>query len=86
MCSSTEINIEVAALKALIPVGPWAVKTKQLIQFAIEELTDGVDKTADEFFELTPGHQEHIHMVWEWKTGQSDEKPSVGWGSLVART
>ena len=86
MRSSTEINIEVAALKALIPVGPWAVKTKQLIQFAIEELTDGIDKTADEFFKLTLGQQEHIHMAWEWKTGQSDEKPSASWGSLVART
>ena len=86
MRSSTEITLEISALKALTPVGSWAVKTKQLIDISIEALQDGLDMTTDEFLEMTPGQQEHAQMALEWKTGESDEKPSSNWGGLVAKT
>jgi hypothetical protein len=83
MRTPQEIETEIAALKALKPVGPFKDKTAGSIAAAIEELLNGVDDTADEFEEMPENEQQ---LVWDaryWKDGDSDEKPSEGWGQLV---
>jgi hypothetical protein len=84
MRTNKEIKTEIAALKALKPIGPFKAKTAQSIELAIDELEFGYDDTADEWNELTDEQQNIINSTRRWKEGGSDEKTSEGCGSLVA--
>ena len=85
MRTQQEIETEIAALKALKPVGPFKDRTAGSITAALEELINGVDDTADEFEEMPENEQDMVWAArkWKWNEGKSDEKPSEGWGRLV---
>lgn len=83
MRTPEEIKTEIAALKALKPVGRWADRTQETIKLLVEELEEGVDDTSEEFEGLTEGQQEAVKMAREWKEEKYDDKPSEGWGDLV---
>lgn len=83
MRTPEEIKTEIAALKALKPVGRWADRTQETIKLLVEELEEGVDDTSEEFEGLTEGQQEAVKMAREWKEEKYDDKPSGGWGDLV---
>jgi len=83
MRTPQEIEAEIAALKALKPVGPFKDKTAGIIAAAIEELLNGVDDTADEFEEMPENEQEMVWHARDWKDGVSSSKPSEDWGQLV---
>lgn len=83
MRTATEIATEIAALKALKPMGAWAIKTMQSIQVAIEELEFGVDDTAEEWHALTDTQRDMVLTTRAWKQGHSNDRPSEGWGDLV---
>jgi len=83
MRTPQEIATEIAALKALKPVGPFKDKTAGGIAAALEELVNGVDDTADEFEEMEENEQKFVWAARDWKDGDSSEKPSEGWGQLV---
>lgn len=85
MRTQKEIAKEIKALKSLKPIrGQWQTKTQRSIDFAIEELEHGYDDTSEEFAELSDSHQDVIMAARRWKEGASDERPSEGWGALVA--
>ncbi len=81
--SKAEIEAEVTALRSLVPIGPHARRTKVKIEVAIEELTVGVDRTADEWSEMTDDEQDAVNEAWRWKEGECSNRPSEGWGNLV---
>ena len=83
MRTKDEINQEIKALKKLVPVGQWKEKTTRSIAAAVEELEHGYDDTAEEWNELSDSERDGILNARQWKEGDSDEKPSEGWGSLV---
>lgn len=79
-----QVADEIAALRALVPVGRWKTKTARSIQIAIDALKDGIDETSDEFsVELTEEEQMTALDAINWKNGDSDDKPSEGWGDLA---
>ena len=79
-----QIAAEVAILKTLKPVGPFAIKTAKSIELMIEELEHGVDQTSDEWSELNDEQQDVVNVTMLWKTGHHNDRPSQGWGGLVA--
>lgn len=79
-----EVVAELDALRELNPVGQFARKTAASIQIAIDALLGNVDETSDEFnSELTDDQQQAALDAINWKNGDSDTKPSEGWGNLV---
>lgn len=84
MRTKQEIETEIAALKALKPVGKFKENTERKIELAIEELEYGYDDTAEEWNELNDSEQDIVNTTRLWKEGDSDDKPSEGWGALVA--
>lgn len=83
MRTKNEIKKEIAALKALKPVGLWKGRTEKSIELAILELEHGYDDTAEEYNELTDTERDIIQTARAWKESLSDDRPSQGWGSLV---
>lgn len=84
MRTPEEISAEIAALKALRPVGKWAYATARKIRAAIYELQEGWDMTAAEFTEETDEDIKSVIIdAHNWKEGDMDLKPSEGWGKLV---
>jgi DNA-directed RNA polymerase specialized sigma54-like protein len=83
MRTKQEIENEIAALKALKPVGRFAAKTAESIELQIEELEYGVDQTAGEWEELTGEQQSVVNDTIEWKEGHSKNAPSKEWDGLV---
>ena len=84
MRTKQEIETEIAALKALTPVGKFKENTERKIELAIEELEYGYDDTAEEWNELNDSEQDIVNTTRLWKEGDSDDKPSEGWGALVS--
>ncbi len=84
MRTKQEIETEVAALKALKPVGNFKEATAVKIELAIEELEHGYDDTAEEWNDLNDSEQDIVNTTRLWKEGDSDDKPSEGWGALVS--
>lgn len=82
MKTKTQIQQEIAELKALKPVGPFAAKTARSIKLAVEELEFGVDQTAAEWDELTDEQRDIVSQTAAWREGFAD-RPSTDWGSLV---
>lgn len=83
MRTKTEIDNEIAALKALKPLGLWKHKTQAALNAAIEELEFRVDQTAEEFHALSATEQNAIREANDWKNGFTDKRPSQGWEGLV---
>ena len=89
--TSQEISGEVAALKALRPVGKFAYTTAKKILACIRELELGQGQVQADLFGHTPGPVEErdeeiksiLMDVRNWKLGKTNYKPSEGWGSLV---
>jgi len=81
-----EIDAEIAALKSLIPIGQFTRRTQMKIDLAIEELKDGIDTTAPEWDELGESLQDVVMQTTMWKEGDTDSRPSEGWGDLVSKT
>lgn len=79
-----EIAGEIAALRALTPIGCHAHRTSTSIALAIEELEYGVDDTAGEWAEMTDSQRDIVMSARAWKNGWSKDRPSTGWGRLVA--
>lgn len=79
-----EIQNEIAALKALKPIGPHAARTKEKIRLSIEELQFGVDDTAGELEELDESEQDIVFNTRDWKQARINDRPSEGWRGLVA--
>ncbi len=84
MRTKQEIQTEIAALKALKPVGRFADKTTEGIALQIEELEHGIDQTACEWEDLSDEQQGVVNDTIEWKESRSDSPPSKEWGGLVA--
>lgn len=86
MRTKEEIEHEIAALRALEPSGPHALKTAAKIQLAIEELEGhGYDFTAAEFSELPTTYQEIAQLTRDWLEEATCERPSEGWQGLVSQ-
>jgi len=83
MRTKKEIDTEIAALQALKPIGQFKRKTEQTIKHAVTELQQGWDDTSGEYDELPPHDQDMIMQARRWKEGDTDDKPSEGWGALV---
>jgi hypothetical protein len=83
MRTKNEIADEIKRLKALRPVGPYAGATRSKILHAIEELEFGVDDTAEEWLDLDDSEQDIVMSSRAWKEGNTNDKPSDGWGLLV---
>ena len=83
MRTKTEIDQEIFNLRQLKPVGMHQERTAEKIRVMIEELEFGVDDTADEFEEMTDGEQDCVRQARMWKEGDTETKPSEGWGNLV---
>lgn len=81
--TNEEIAAEVAALRALKPVGKFSVLTAAAIAVAIEALTEGIDTTADEWHDLSGDAQAMAVEALGWKEGLIKKKPSEGFGGLV---
>lgn len=84
MRTPSEIANEIAALRALKPAGPFSLRTQRSISAAIDELAFGLDQTADEWFELTQSERAAASEALAWKRGDTEDKPSTGWGPLAA--
>ena len=84
MRTKQEIETEIAALKALKPIGNFKENTARKIELAVEELEYGYDDTAEEWNELNDSEQDIVNTTRLWKEGDSDDKPSEGWGALVS--
>ena len=84
MRTPEEIQAEIAALKALKPVGRWAYATARKIRACIHELEGDIDMTAPEFTDETDEDLKSVIMdAHSWKSGEMESKPSEGWGKLV---
>ena len=79
-----EIKREIAALKALKPVGQFEEKTRESIELQIEELEFPFDETAGKWGELTDEQQSCVMDTRDWKNGYNDRAPSKEWAGLVA--
>lgn len=79
-----EILAEIKALKALKPVGQFARKTTETISVIIDALEDRIDTTSDEFDELPDEQQMAALDAINWLHGHTNDRPSEGWGKLVA--
>lgn len=84
MRTKQQITSEIEALRKLKPVGTFANSTRSAIDLCIEELNFRVDDTADEWLDLSHTEQEAVLVTRRWKNGESDERPSEGWGELVS--
>lgn len=84
MRTKQEIETEIAALKALKPLGRFADKTAESIALQIEELEYGVDQTAGEWEELSEEQQSVVNDTIEWKEGRAQNPPSKEWCGLVS--
>ena len=78
-----KIEKEIKALEALVPVGSRQHATQQKIDIMIEELRHGVDQTADEWNELPESERAAAEDARHWKEGDTEDRPSEGWGPLV---
>ena len=78
-----QIAAEIAALKKLKPIGPFARKTAETIQVQIDALSGEVDETADEWNDLTEEHQMNAMDCINWLNGDTETQPSKDWGGLV---
>ena len=83
MRTKTEIDQEIFNLRQLKPVGMHQDRTAAKIKMMIEELEFGVDDTADEWEEMTDGERDSVLQTRMWKEGDTETKPSEGWGNLV---
>lgn len=83
MRTKQEIDAEIKALRALRPTGRFSVATAEKISLAIEELEYGFDMTSGEWEELDSALQDIVSEARLWKEGDSDRRPSGGWGGLV---
>lgn len=81
--TSAEINEEIGRLRALKPVGPFRHKTSDTLELLVEELSSGVDDTADEWSELDLEKQDLVLAARDWVNGNSQSRPSEGWEGLV---
>lgn len=84
MKTPDEIKAEIEALRTLTPQGPFRYRTEQKLAIAIEELTHGVDQTAEEWNELTDEQQDMVNQARSWRDGNGDA-PSSGWGDLLVK-
>lgn len=82
--TTQQVAAEIAALKALKPVGQFTKKTKETIEIQIEALEHGMDETAPEWEELSEEQQMAAMDATTWKEGGNDEAPSKGFGNLCA--
>lgn len=73
MRTKVEIDKEIAALKKIIPGGPLAKRTQDLIDIAIEELEYGIDRTSDEWNDLPWRFQDIAEQASLWKSGHGDK-------------
>ena len=78
-----QIDKEVAALKALKPIGPRKARTAATIAAALQEFEEEFDRTAEEWNELTARERDIRDLVQSWKAGDETAGPSQGWGGLV---
>lgn len=80
-----EISDEIAALRALVPVGPFKEKTRAHIANAIDELLTPFDDTSGEWEELSEAERDTRMQVRAWADGDNQDAYSdrKGWGSLV---
>lgn len=85
MRTKQEIETEIAALKALKPVGRFAEKTSESIALQIEELEYGVDQTAAEWDDLSDEQQSVVNETIEWKEGRIRTPPHKEWCGLMAQ-
>ncbi len=83
MRNKTEIDQEIAALNALVPVGVWKRKTQNTIAIQIAALRGDYDDE-DDFDALTEEEQMSAMDAIDWRDDQSDDRPSEGWGYLCA--
>ena len=83
MRTKEEVQAEISALRALEPVGKWSNCTAHQIREIIEELEFGWDDTAQEFDDLSSSTQDLIWQARAWQHGDTDRRPSEGWGLLV---
>ena len=79
-----EIQSEIKALRALKPEGHAAHKTAKIIASQIDALENGVDDTCDEWEQLSEEEQMAIRDAQEWAGGDTETKPSEGFGGLVS--
>jgi len=82
MRTKKEIESEIAALKALKPTG-FKRKTQATIDTAIEELSEGIDQTAEEWNDLSDEQRDIVNTAIAWRNGE-ETKPSEGWEGLVS--
>jgi DNA-directed RNA polymerase specialized sigma54-like protein len=82
--TDTQIAAEIAALKKLKPVGPFARKTAETIAVVIDALDGQIDETAPEFSELTDDQQMAAVDAMRWKNGYIAAKPTADWDGLCA--
>lgn len=78
-----QIKEEIAALKALQPIGRFAEKTKGTIDLVVDELEHGIDQTSEEWTELSDEHRDAVLQAEAWKRGLNGTLPSTGWEGLV---
>ena len=78
-----QIKREIAALKALKPIGRFEEKTRDSIELQIEELEFPFDETAEEWNELTDEQRLCVMDTRDWKYGYNDHAPSKEWAGLV---
>ncbi len=79
-----EVAKEIAALKALKPTGRWADKTANSIRIMVDALNGCIDETSDEFTsEMSEEDQMTALDAINWKEGNTQDKPSKGWGGLA---
>lgn len=80
-----EIAEEIDALRALVPVGPFAEKTKRHIADAIDELQSPYDRSCGEWEELSDAEQDTRTQIEGWVEGLIEERYSdrKSWGNLV---
>ena len=83
MRTPQEIETEIAALKALKPVGPFRESTGLYIATALIELEEGIDDTAAEWSEMSGREQDASTDARLWRQCVTQKKPSEGWGQLV---
>lgn len=78
-----EVEKEIAALRALKPIGGFKEKTRDSLAVAIDALSGEIDTTSDEFEELDDEVKDIAQSAIAWKDGHSEEKPSSGWDGLA---
>jgi len=78
-----EVAQEIADLKALKPIGPFAAKTARTISALVETLEHGFDENSDEWDELGDELQDAVIGAKGWKEGMMKDKPSDGWEGLA---